>query len=69
MTTTPQDGISIVGIIVMVAALAVLPIYFPQWGSMLFPADRRPTSTEEEYYAGEYRSVDRPRVTVQSKPI
>ncbi|GAQ80134.1 nitrate transporter [Klebsormidium nitens] len=54
-----QDGISIVGIVVMVAALFVLPIYFPQWGSMLFPADRRPTSTEEEYYAGEYSADER----------
>jgi NNP family nitrate/nitrite transporter-like MFS transporter len=44
-----------VGIVVLVAALFVLPIYFPQWGSMFFPPGRGPTSTEEEYYAGEYR--------------
>lgn len=60
-----QDGISIVGFIVLGAALFVLPIYFPQWGSMLFSADRRPTSTEEEYYAGEYRSVDPPLLDSQ----
>eukprot|EP01026_Neomeris_dumetosa_P067202 TRINITY_DN6545_c0_g1_i1.p3 TRINITY_DN6545_c0_g1~~TRINITY_DN6545_c0_g1_i1.p3 ORF type:complete len:168 (+),score=27.67 TRINITY_DN6545_c0_g1_i1:2-505(+) len=46
------EGIRYMGIIIIGVTLLVVPVYFPMWGGMLFPA--KPGVTEEDYYLADY---------------
>lgn len=56
-TYTTYEGLIYMGIMVMAVTLLVIPIYFPMWGGMFFPA--REGVTEEDYYLGEFTEVER----------
>jgi MFS transporter, NNP family, nitrate/nitrite transporter len=43
-----NKGIVYMGILIICASVVVLPIYFPAWGGMIFPA--KSGATEEDYY-------------------
>ncbi|XP_021773273.1 high affinity nitrate transporter 2.5-like [Chenopodium quinoa] len=47
-----EDGITYMGIIIIVTTLSLSSIYFPQWGGML--AGPKPGVTEEDYYMREW---------------
>ncbi|CAI5950699.1 unnamed protein product [Closterium sp. NIES-64] len=49
-----EQGLAYMGVMIICCTLPVVAVYFPQWGSMLTPPSKRPSATEEAYYAGEY---------------
>ena len=49
-----EEGISMMGIMIIALTLPVVAVYFPQWGGMLFPPSAHPEATEEIYYTKEW---------------
>lgn len=51
------EGLVYMGVMVLCMTTAVMPIYFPMWGSMFFGP--RAGLTEEDYYLGEFPDTER----------
>ena len=51
------EGLIYMGLMVLCMTTAVMPIYFPMWGSMFFGPKQG--VTEEDYYLGEYTEAER----------
>jgi NNP family nitrate/nitrite transporter-like MFS transporter len=47
------------GVMILAITALIIPIYFPQWGGMIFPASKKPTATEENYYSSEYTKAEK----------
>jgi NNP family nitrate/nitrite transporter-like MFS transporter len=56
-TYSTEKGINNMGIMIIACTSLVLLVWFPQWGSMLFPASKK--MSEEDYYASEYSEGER----------
>ncbi|KAK1425886.1 hypothetical protein QVD17_21248 [Tagetes erecta] len=52
-----EDGISLMGVMIMCCTLVILLIYFPQWGG-LFCGPRKGV-TEEDYYLSEWTTAEK----------
>ncbi|KAL2630173.1 hypothetical protein R1flu_014859 [Riccia fluitans] len=50
-----EKGIVLMGVMIVYVTLVVFLVYFPQWGSMLFPPSK---STEEDYYKSEWDAAE-----------
>jgi NNP family nitrate/nitrite transporter-like MFS transporter len=59
VTYSTQNGIYYMGIMIICVTSLILTLWFPQWGGMFLPASKKPTATEEEYYASEYSKGER----------
>jgi len=58
-TYATQDGIFYMGVMILSITSLIILIYFRQWGGMIFPASKKPTATEENYYSSEYTKTEK----------
>ncbi|CAK9227875.1 unnamed protein product [Sphagnum jensenii] len=55
-TYATQDGITLMGVVIICCTMLVWLVHFPQWGGMVFPASH---ATEEDYYASEWSDPEK----------
>ncbi|KAH7293158.1 hypothetical protein KP509_28G014500 [Ceratopteris richardii] len=51
-----EDGIKLMGVMIICCTLPVVAVYFPQWGGMLLPRSKH--ATEEDYYRRDWSATE-----------
>jgi NNP family nitrate/nitrite transporter-like MFS transporter len=57
-TYSTENGITLMGVMIVCCTLPILFIYFPQWGGMFCGPSSKGT-TEEDYYMSEWNSDEK----------
>lgn len=52
-----EEGLTLMGVMIMCCSLAILFIYFPQWGGLFFGPKKG--FTEEDYYLSEWTEAEK----------